>query len=174
MARYTILFGEYMKEAGRTLPAEFSQIEGFSNLFVGHFCDREIGFETEDLFNIKLQTRAALVMPYYVQRIALLTTYYTGAQNPVKTTYEQHNTTFGNGAQKTKTTELPIDSTTAQPNVVNDVDAYSNTDNGDLTRTESGLTTDEAIRMLELLNKDVSMILEKCLKEFDNLFMQVF
>lgn len=57
MAKYTELFSEYL-EGGGELPAAFSQIDGFEDLFIGHFIDKEIGFETEVLFTIKLETKA--------------------------------------------------------------------------------------------------------------------
>lgn len=172
MAKYTILFGEYMKEAGRTLPAEFSQIEGFSDLFVGHFCDREIGFETEELFNIKLQTRSTLVMPYYIKKIQLQTKYLGLLNTPIKTTYFEEDVTANLGEQNTSTTELPYDVQTAKPSTINKAEETTNTNHREGNNREEGTTDINAI--LNALNHNVSMILKDLLKEFDTLFMGVY
>ena len=69
MAKYTELFAEYL-ESGGELPAAFDEIVGFKDLFIGHFIDKEIGFETEVLFAIKLETNANLVIGVYADSIA--------------------------------------------------------------------------------------------------------
>lgn len=68
MAKYTELLSEYLNHGG-ALPAVFSQIEGFETLFIGRYIDCEIGYETPELFSIKLETRANLVIPQYLRRI---------------------------------------------------------------------------------------------------------
>ena len=71
MAKYTELFAEYL-ESGGELPAAFDEIVGFKDLFIGNFIDKEIGFETEVLFAIKLETKANIVIPVYAERITAL------------------------------------------------------------------------------------------------------
>lgn len=68
MAKYTQLLSEWL-DGGGELPAVFDTIEGFKELFVANFIDREIGFETPNLFKIKLDLRANLVIPAYQSRI---------------------------------------------------------------------------------------------------------
>lgn len=68
MAKYTETLAEYMNNGGE-LPAVFDTINGFSDLFVAKYIDREIGSETEDLFKIKLELKANLVIPAYKARI---------------------------------------------------------------------------------------------------------
>lgn len=173
MAKYTELLAEYL-QGGGLLPASFSQIDGFENLFIGRYCDHEIGFETEELFKIKLETKAELLIPKYKKRIDLLTSYYTKAENPTKVFYERATTQYNMGQQKIKTTELPFDSATAEPNIINQNDAYQNDDNREVRREENGETTDEVMRMLEFLNKAINPLIEKLLNEFKDLFMGVY
>ena len=78
------------------------------------------------------------------------------------------------GKQTNKTTELPFDSATAEPNLVNVNDAYHNEDAREMRNEENGETLDEVLRAIDYLNKDVSTLVEKCLDEFSNLFMKVY
>ena len=45
MAKYTELFAEYL-ESGGELPTAFDTINGFKDLFVGHFIDKDEKDET--------------------------------------------------------------------------------------------------------------------------------
>ena len=49
MAKYTTLLAEYLERGGQ-LPASFALIDGFEDLFKKHYCDKELGFETDLLF----------------------------------------------------------------------------------------------------------------------------
>lgn len=173
MAKYTILLAEYLKKGG-ALPSSFSLIEGFEDLFVAKYCDKEIGFETDDLFYIKLELKANLVMGVYAEKIAERTRYWAKVQNPTKVYYEQATTQYNMGKQKISTTELPFDATTAEPNVINENDAYQNDDEHIVRKEDNGETIDEVMRMLDFLNKDVTTLVEKCLNEFKPLFMGVY
>lgn len=173
MAKYTMLLAEYLKKGG-ALPSSFSLIEGFEDLFVAKYCDKEIGFETDKLFEIKLELKANLVMSVYAEKIAERTRYWAKVQNPTKIYYERATTQYNMGKQKNKTTELPFDATTATPNVINENDAYKNDDNRVVVKEDNGETIDEVMRMLDFLNKDVSTLVEKCLNEFKPLFMGVY
>lgn len=160
MAKYTETLQEYLED--NELPEEFGEIEGFEDLFKAHFIDKEIGFETEDLFAIKLSGRAGVVIPSYKERIASINSYLTKIANPTK------EITFEMGAQKSKTTELPIDASTAEPSLVNDNDEYEN------TQTEKDYSITNIISMIKFLKGDDANIIEKLLAEFDSLFMQVY
>lgn len=161
MAKYTELFIEYVNGGGE-LPALFGEITGFEDVFTGHFCDREIGFETEELFKAKLFTRAEIVIPVYKDKIARINGYLSKVNNPSKVTTMEY------GAQKIKTTELPIDASTAEPSLINDNEEYTN------EQTEEDFSINNIITMLKYLKGDDANIIEKLLAEFDDLFMQVY
>ena len=97
MAKYTETLGEYL-EAGHSLPSIFSQITDFDKYFLARYIDREIGFETETLFEIKLEGKADLVIPLYKDRILALNTAIMALSTPNKKTtvdksgYYTHNT----------------------------------------------------------------------------------
>ena len=77
----TELFTQYIANNGgadSALPTLFDKIPSitidnettsFKDAFVLNFCDREIGFETEALFALKLEGRAKLVIPRYVRKL---------------------------------------------------------------------------------------------------------
>ena len=173
MAKYTELFVEYLAGGG-ALPSAFNQIEGFEDLFKGYYADKEIGFETEELFAIKLETYANIFIPIYKQRIDDLAVAITGARNPTKTFYENYNAYINAGKQKGTQTELPYDSTTAEPTTVTESDAYQNAENKTTTRTESGATVNEAYYKIERLNSEVKPLILKLLKEFAPCFMGIY
>lgn len=173
MAKYTMLLAEYLQKGGQ-LPASFALIDGFEDLFVARYCDHEIGFETDELFRIKLEYKADLIMQAYADKITTRAFYWTKANNPVKSYYEKTQTKFNAGATKSKTTELPIDSETAEPNLINTNDAFENNNLNEVWKNDEGETIDELMRMLDFLNKDVTTLVQKCLDEFKPLFMGVY
>lgn len=173
MAKYTELLAEYIEKGG-VLPASFSSITGFEDLFKKHYCDKEIGFETELLFRMKLEEKADIYIPIYAEKITRLANAWLNYDAPAKVHYTHEYNTFGGGARKSKTTELPFDSTSADPNIINDADAYSDTNNRDNTLTETGTTIDEAQRKIEFLNKEITPLLVKLLDEFKCCFMEVY
>lgn len=173
MAKYTELLSEYLKDGG-TLPSVFSSITGFEDMFVAEYCDKEIGFETEDLFAIKLDHYANIYVPIYAERISALATAWTNATNPVKVHYERYDTTINMGAQGAQTTELPINATTATPSSVSSTDAYVNTDARITNREESGVTVDEAYRVIDKLNDEIRPLIKKLLDEFKPCFMEIY
>lgn len=160
MAKYTMLLAEYLQKGGQ-LPASFALIQGFEDLFVARYCDHEIGFETDELFSIKLEYKANLIMQAYADKIATRTLYWTHAENPIKTYYEKtkiktnlgaksktgsDTTSYGaksittitsntTGAQENKATELPFDDITAKPNSVTNLGARN--DSGSNNENES-------------------------------------
>lgn len=173
MAKYTMLLAEYLERGGQ-LPASFSLIDGFEDLFKKHYCDKELGFETELLFYMKLDEKATLYMQAYADKIQRLATAWGILDAPVKTRYTLNERTFTGGAQHGATTELPFDSDTAEPNILNDSDEYTNTESVEHTENEYGDTHDEAIRGIEFLNNKVYSLLNELLLVFKPCFMGVY
>lgn len=168
MAKYTELFAEFLNSGG-TLPTAFSEIEGFEDLFVARYCDKEIGFETEDIFKIKLEERAAIIIPAYVKRIAATEAAWLVVNDPTRT----QTRTYDSGEKRTSTTSLPLNSQTAQPTQTGKADAYQDVD----STVFEGMTPDEAIRRAEYfqhLDGTAWILLDACLREFENLFMKVY
>ena len=163
MAKYTELYSEYLASGGAVPTAAFAEVsDDFEDLFTAYYCDREIGVETEELFAIKLNLRAAMVCPLYKARIAA----YDGVLGKVGAASKVR--TFNAGAQSGDVTVLPINSVSAQPNSKTSTAAYTNTE------TIEGETTDEALRLEEFYRKKVHDVKLQCLKEFENLFMRVY
>lgn len=173
MAKYTELLSEYLNNGGQ-LPSSFDEIEGFEDLFVAYYCDKEIGFETEELFEIKLETYATIYIPVYKEKLEAITSAITGAITPIKTHYEHYNTTINAGKQKGYTTDLPTNALTATPNSISESDAYTNTDERETTTEESGVTVDEGWKMVDKLNEKVTPLILTLLKEFKPCFMQIY
>lgn len=81
---HTELFTQYIANNGgadSALPLLFDKVPNITNddevttfkdSFVLNFCDREIGFETEALFALKLEGRAKLVLPRYINKLETL------------------------------------------------------------------------------------------------------
>lgn len=163
MAKYTECLADYLNN-GHSLPTVFSQITDFDKLFTGFYCASEIGFETEDLFEIRLETKAQLIVPLYAQRISTYTTLiaqlgtpnkqmtlsHTGNDSGSNSTINSgtdavahtgtvgHSGTVNAGQQAKRHTELPINASTATPSSTDVADAYTNSD----SRTETYNNTD--------------------------------
>ena len=168
MSKYTETLVEFL-EGGGVLPAAFAEIEGFEDLFVARYCDKEIGFETEALFQIKLEERAAIIIPAYVKRIAATDAAWLVVTNPTR----KQTRTFDSAEKRSSSSSLPLNAQTAQPSQTAKADAFTDTD----TTTFEGITPDEAIRRAEYFQKLDGMtwiLLDKCLHEFENLFMKVY
>lgn len=167
-AKYTELFAEYLAGGGE-LPAAFSQIDGFTDLFIERYLDREIGFETEELFSAKLDLRARLIIPAYIKRIAASDAAWLLVSDPERT--QVH--TFNSAEKRSEAQNLPLNDTDTTPSQTATAKPYTDTD----TVVNSGVTQDEAIRKAEYfrnLDGTAWIILDACLKEFENLFMQVY
>ena len=173
MAKYTMLLAEYLAKGG-ALPSSFALINGFEDLFVAHYCDHEIGFETDTLFKIKLEEKATLFMQVYADKIQKLASAWLQFDAPVKVHYTQEYRKLNAGAQHGSTTELPINATSATPSIQNDADAYENNENVAHTLQESGDTHEEVQSAIDFLNRAIEPLLLKLLNEFRPLFMQVY
>ena len=173
MAKYTELFSEYLEE-GYALPSSFALIDGFEDLFKLHFCDKEIGFETEALFAVKLEERARIYLPIFAEKIQHRATALLGFDAPAKTHYETISATLTTGEQNGETTELPFNSASATPSVKNHTDEFENAEARTRTLTESGRDTREIIEALDYLNKRVKALLDDLLEVFKPLFMGIY
>lgn len=81
---HTELLTQYIANNGgaeNALPSLFDKVPNivtdgevttFKDAFILNFCDREIGFETEELFALKLEARAKLVLPFYINKLKQL------------------------------------------------------------------------------------------------------
>lgn len=196
MARYTELLSEYLEDGGQ-LPAVFSQIEGFEDIFKAYYIDHEIGFETPALFAIKLEAKANLVIPMYAGKIAAYNQTIEQLQNPQKVrtrTGSQTNTRTGSltrayGKDLNKEFDLPInyvgtDVNSSPPQAAQEREAREDTETYNTitdklefdgySDTETGVTTNEALAKLEALTTQIKSLLEQCVEEFKNLFMGVY
>lgn len=173
MARYTETLAQYI-DNGNTLPTEFTEITGFSDLFMKYYCDHEIGFETEAIFAVKLEMYADIVIPYYKTKLERIASAWTLWDDPVKTNVDSEALSFTGGAQHGETTDLPINSETAQPNTMVDNAEYTNSQLRTITRTETGATDDEATRRLEFITNAKRLVMFELLKEFKPCFMNIY
>jgi hypothetical protein len=172
MAKYTILFGEYLQT--NELPTIFDEITGFSDLFVLKYIDHEIGFETEWLFEQKLLGRANLVIPIYKQRLTALAEMENKLFNRYQiTTTEQISGSYVNGATEQKQTILPFNANTAEPNNITETTDTTNTESRTNTRSED-LRPSELKQGLDEIKNTQNFLIEKLLDEFKNLFMAVY
>lgn len=256
MAKYTELLSEYIAEGGQ-LPALFDEITGFSDLFIGEYADREIGFETPTLFQLKLEYKAQLVIPTYKQRISDLEASRELILNPNKKRVKTGNLTRSRNGEIIHTEGATDETTTntkagtiqvkdigndmtaypdedsniektivyeqpfavindppalTQPGTVTEVtkptlqtsksntqttsytgytdtthqiseattnkesyNDYSEVENyNEITDTESGFSSSEALAIAQHFDEEASNILAELLAEFDTLFMGIF
>lgn len=137
---HTELFTQYIANNGgadSALPSLFDKIPSitiddetttFKDAFVLNFCDREIGFETEALFALKLEGRAKLVIPRYVHKLEELSKLdYINAQRSEKET-------------RTITSKITDGGTDTVTRTTSGTSTDSGTDT--VTRTTSGTSTD--------------------------------
>ena len=84
MAKYTETLYDYV-ERGNELPAAMTTFNAsFPGMFLAHYCDSEIGFETEEIFTVKLQARAEMVLPFYKSKIINVERALDASFNPEK------------------------------------------------------------------------------------------
>ena len=166
MAKYTECLADYLNN-GNSLPSIFSQITGFSDLFTGFYCSSEIGFETEALFEIRLETKAQLVIPLYASRISTYESLLSDLGTPDATITDAHTGTISDagsdahtgtdsvahsgtisssgsvtaGAQTKTHTELPMNASTATPSSKDVADTYTNSDSKTDTFGNTDTTT---------------------------------
>ena len=195
---HTELFTQYIANNGgaeNALPSLFDKLPNitiddevttFKDAFILNFCEREIGFETEELFALKLESRAKLVLPFYINKLKQLVNIdYINA----KRTESEKRTNTGNitdGGKDTNTRfkgENPLIDTTLTFNAkavteqeINEIGYGKNTNttgSEDVTReyTDSGI---EARDLYERVLNDTMNVWNEIFKKFDSLFMQVW
>ena len=153
MAKYTELFIDYVRKGG-TLPAIFEQITGFEEQFISNFADKEIGFETEDLFKLKLENKANIVIPFYKDKIAIYdsliekykklsgktiietTTNSRDIEHNFGATNENSETSGNNGAITSQNWDVPISGAIEDtpPQGISKQDAFTNTGTSKTTK----------------------------------------
>ena len=152
----TELFTRYIENNGgadAALPALFDKIPSitideetttFKDAFVLNFSDREIGFETEALFALKLEGRAKLVIPRYVHKLEELSKldYINAKRSEIETRKVIAKITDGGTDTVTRTTSGT--STDGGTDTVTRTTSGTSTDGGTdtVTRTTSGTSTD--------------------------------
>ena len=196
--KYTELFTEYIANNGgaeNALPSLFDKVPSitidgevttFKDAFILNFCDREIGFETEELFALKLESRAKLVLPFYINKLKQLESIdYINAKRTESETRaitgnitdsgKDTNTRF-KGENPLIDTDLTFNAKAVSEQEKNEVGYGKNTNSTgseNVTRefTDSGI---EARDLYERILKDTLNVWNEIFKKFDSLFMQVW
>lgn len=195
---HTELLTQYIANNGgadKALPSLFDKVPNitvddevttFKDAFILNFCDREIGFETEELFALKLESRAKLVLPFYINKLKQLASIdYINA----KRTETEKRTNTGNIIDSGKDTntrfkgENPLIDTTLTFNAKavseqeqNEVGYGKNTNttgSENVTReyTDDNLATRD---LYERVLNDTKNVWSEIFTKFDSLFMQVW
>ena len=195
---HTELLTQYITNNGgaeNALPSLFDKVPNitiddevttFKDAFILNFCDREIGFETEELFALKLESRAELVLPFYINKLKQLASIdYINA----KRTESETRATTGNitdGGKDTNTrfkgenpmidTSLTFNAKAVTEQETNEIGYGKNTNttgSENVTReyTDSGI---EARDLYERVLNDTMNVWNEIFKKFDSLFMQVW
>ena len=196
--KYTELFTEYIANNGgaeNALPSLFDKVPSitidgevttFKDAFILNFCDREIGFEIEELFALKLESRAKLVLPFYINKLKQLESInYINAKRTESETRaitgnitdsgKDTNTRF-KGENPLIDTDLTFNAKAVSEQEKNEVGYGKNTNSTgseNVTRefTDSGI---DARDLYERILKDTMNIWNEIFKKFDSLFMQVW
>ena len=196
--KYTELFTEYIANNGgaeNALPSLFDKVPSitidgevttFKDAFILNFCDREIGFEIEELFALKLESRAKLVLPFYINKLKQLESIdYINAKRTESETRaitgnitdsgKDTNTRF-KGENPLIDTDLTFNAKAVSEQEKNEVGYGKNTNttgSENVTRefTDSGI---EARDLYERILKDTMNVWNEIFKKFDSLFMQVW
>ena len=196
--KYTELFTEYIANNGgaeNALPSLFDKVPNlttdgevttFKDAFILNFCDREIGFETEELFALKLESRAKLVLPFYINKLKQLESidYINAKRTESETRAITGNITDGGKDTNTRfkgenpliDTDLTFNAKAVSEQEKNEVGYGKNTNttgSENVTRefTDSGI---EARDLYERVLKDTMNVWNEIFKKFDSLFMQVW
>ena len=195
---HTELFTQYIANNGgaeNALPSLFdkvpnitidNEITTFKDAFILNFCDREIGFETEELFALKLEARAKLVLPFYINKLKQLASIdYINA----KRTESETRTSTGNitdGGKDTNTrfkgenplidTSLTFNAKAVSEQETNEIGYGKNTNttgSENVTREYTDGDIEERELYERVLN-DTMNVWNEIFKKFDSLFMQVW
>ena len=196
--KYTELFTEYIANNGgaeNALPSLFDKVPNlttdgevttFKDAFILNFCDREIGFETEELFALKLESRAKLVLPFYINKLKQLESidYINAKRSESETREITGNITDGGKDTNTRfkgenpliDTDLTFNVKAVSEQEKNEVGYGKNTNttgSENVTREFADSGT-EARDLYERVLKDTMNVWNEIFKKFDSLFMQVW
>ena len=196
--KYTELFTEYIANNGgaeNALPSLFDKVPNlttdgevttFKDAFILNFCDREIGFETEELFALKLESRAKLVLPFYINKLKQLESidYINAKRSESETRAITGNITDGGKDTNTRfkgenpliDTDLTFNAKAVSEQEKNEVGYGKNTNttgSENVTREFADSGT-EARDLYERVLKDTMNVWNEIFKKFDSLFMQVW
>lgn len=170
MAFYTETLREYLNH-GNELPESFGLIAktgyDFNAIFFEHFADREIGFETEELFALKVKKVADLYIPEYVKIIEN----YESVIEALKAKSKKTESLTENGKITTRQFDLPIAGETAgiNPSGIGETEPTSTK-----TTATNDETADELARKIDWLMGQEKNAIEQLLDKFERCFMQVF
>ena len=170
MAFYTETLREYVLR-GNEFPASFQLIAktgyDFSELFYEYYAVREIGFETEELFALKLKKIADLYIPDYVKIIEN----YDSVIEALKAKSKKTESLTENGKITTRQFDLPIagETTNINPSGIGETEPTSTK-----TTTTNDETADELTRKIDWLLGQEKNAIEQLLEKFERCFMQVF
>lgn len=195
---HTELFTQYIANNGgaeNALPSLFDKVPNitvddevttFKDAFILNFCDREIGFETEELFALKLESRAKLVLPFYISKLKQLASidYINAKRTETETRASTGNITDGGKDTNTRfkgenpliDTSLTFNAKAVTEQETNEIGYGKNTNttgSENVTReyTDSGI---EARDLYERVLNDTMNVWNEIFKKFDSLFMQVW
>lgn len=170
MAFYTETLREYINH-GNELPESFGLIVqsgyDFNTIFFEHFADREIGFETEELFALKVKKVADLYIPDYVKIIEN----YESIIEALKAKTKKSESITENEKITTRQFDLPVAGATdgINPSGIGETDPTRAK-----TTTTSDESPDELTRKVDwLLGQEKNAIMD-LLERFERCFMQVF
>lgn len=170
MAFYTETLREYINH-GNSLPESFNLIVqtgyDFNTIFFEHFADREIGFETEELFALKVKKVADLWIPQYVKMIQN----YDSIIEALKAKTKKSDSITENEKITTRQFDLPVAGETAgiNPSGIGETDPTRAK-----TTTTSDESPDELTRKVDWLLGQEKNALMDLLERFERCFMQVF
>ena len=170
MAFYTETLREYINH-GNELPESFNLITqtgyDFNTIFYEHFADREIGFETEELFALKVKKVADLYIPDYVKIIEN----YESIIEALKAKTKKSETITENEKITTRQFDLPVAGVTdgINPSGIGETDPTRAK-----TTTTSDESPDELTRKVDWLLGQEKNALMDLLERFERCFMQVF
>lgn len=170
MAFYTETLREYLNH-GNELPESFGLIVktgyDFNTLFYEYYADREIGFETEELFALKVKKLADLYIPDYVKIIEN----YESVIEALKAKSKKTESLTENGKITTRQFDLPIagETTGINPSGIGETEPTNNK-----TTTTNEESADELTRKIDWLLGQEKNAIEQLLEKFERCFMQVF
>ena len=170
MAFYTETLREYINH-GNELPESFGLIVqtgyDFNTIFFEHFADREIGFETEELFALKVKKVADVWIPQYVKIIRN----YDSTLEAIKANVTKTTMTENLGETTDKSYDLPTadDVSGITPTGVAKSAPVANETVTSVEQRPSDLEK-KANWFTKMKDNAITSLLSK----FENCFMQVF